>query len=249
MSVQIITGDCRDVLRTLPAESFDLCVADPTYGDTSLEWDSVVDGWIAQAARVLKPNGSLWIFGSMRSLVRVFAEAGEMGFKYAQDIVWEKQNGTGFHADRFRRVHEHVVMFYRGAWADVFKAPQVTMDATAKTVRRKKRPAHTGRIEVGSYTSVDGGPRLRTSVIYARNEHGRALHPTQKPLPLLDPIIRFSLPPRGAVVVPFAGSGSECLMAKIAGASNVVGIEIDPAMAETARARIQSDAPLLAEVA
>jgi site-specific DNA-methyltransferase (adenine-specific) len=52
----------------------------------------------------------------MRFLAPLFGEFAEHGFKYSQDVVWEKQNGTGFHNDRFRRVHEHAVMFYRGAW-------------------------------------------------------------------------------------------------------------------------------------
>ena len=79
----------------------------------------------------------VWVFGSMRFLAPLFGEFASRGFKYSQDVVWEKQNGTGFHNDRFRRVHEHVVMFYRGAWGDVYHETQYTMDATARTTRRK----------------------------------------------------------------------------------------------------------------
>lgn len=250
MTVRILQGDCREVLAGLPAASFDACVADPPYGDTSLEWDSVVDGWIPAVARVLKPAASLWVFGSMRFFMgnRVRARMRAEGFRYSQDIVWEKQNGTGFHNDRFRRVHEHAVLFYRGAWADVYHSPQFTLDATARTVRRKKRPTHTGHIEAGHYTSEDGGPRLMTSVLKVRNEHGRAIHPTQKPMELLAPLIRYSVPPGGSFIVPFCGSGSDLMVAQAFGL-DATACELDPAYAEKALGRLASDAPLFAEPA
>lgn len=218
----LLLGDCRDVLPTL--ELADAAITDPPYGDTSLEWDRRVDGWVAVLARALKPAASVWVFGSLRFLVPVFAELEAAGFRYSQDIVWHKQNGTGFHADRFRRVHEHAAMFYRGAWSDVYHDTQYTADATARTVRRKKRPAHTGHIEASHYVSHDGGPRMMRSVLDVRNEHGRAVHPTQKPVELIEPLVRYSVPPGGLVVDPFAGSASTCLAAISAG-RRYVGIE------------------------
>lgn len=241
MRVSLLHGDCRTLLADIPAGQFDACMADPPYGDTSLDWDSVVDGWIPAVARVLKPSASLWVFGSIRSLAPLFAEMADHGFKYSQDIVWEKQNGTGFHNDRFRRVHEHAVLFCRGAWADVYHATQFTMDATAKTVRRKTRPTHTGHIEAGSYVSEDGGPRMMRSVIYARNAHGSAIHPTQKPLEILAPLIRYSVPPGGSFVVPFAGGGSDLMVAKAEGMS-AVAFEKHPLHFANACARLAEPA-------
>lgn len=231
-------GDCRSVLPTLPAGFADACIADPPYGDTSLSWDRRVDGWILSIAHALKPAASIWVFGSMRSLAPLFDAMERHGFQYSQDIVWQKQNGTGFHNDRFRRVHEHIVMFYRGAWADVYKAPQFTLDAVAKQVRRKTRPTHTGDIGAGHYISEDGGPRLMTSVLAIRNDHGRALHPTQKPVDVLDPLIRYSVPPGGIVVDPFLGSGSTAVAARRTG-RHWVGVELDEACAEMQRQRLQ----------
>lgn len=220
-------GDCRDIMRTMPDASSDVCITDPPYGDTSLSWDCKVDGWAAEVARILKPNASAWVFGSMRFLAPLFAEFAALGFKYSQDIVWRKQNGTGFHADRFRRVHEHAVMFYRGAWADVYHDTQYTLDATAKTVRRKTRPTHTGHIEQGHYTSEDGGPRMMTSVLEFANEHGRAIHPTQKPVDLIRPLICYSCPLGGIVLDPFMGSAA-IGMAAIYEGREYIGMENDP---------------------
>lgn len=220
-------GDCRLLMAQMPAGIADACITDPPYGDTSLVWDRRCDGWIEGVSRVLKPAASIWVFGSMRFIATLFREMEAAGFKYAQDIVWEKQNGSGFHADRFRRVHEHVVQFYRGAWADVFKVPQFTHDAVAKSVRRKRRPAHFGAIGDGHYTSEDGGPRLMRSVIDVNNEHGQALHPTQKPLGILAPLISYSMPIGGLVLDPFMGSGSTGIAAAALG-RRFIGCELNP---------------------
>ncbi|EIF30942.1 DNA modification methylase [Burkholderia sp. Ch1-1] len=221
-------GDCRELMKAMPAAIADACITDPPYGDTSLIWDRRCAGWIDQVSRVLKPASSIWVFGSMRFVATLFAEMDAAGFRYGQEIVWRKQNGTGFHNDRFRRVHEFAIQFYRGAWEDVFKAPQYSNDATARTVRRKTRPTHTGNIEAGHYVSEDGGPRLVQSVIEVPNEHGRALHPTQKPLAIIAPLIAYSVPPGGVVLDPFLGSGSTGIAAKQLG-RHFIGCEDDPA--------------------
>lgn len=220
-------GDCRPVMAGMQSSSIDVCITDPPFGDTSLEWDSRVYGWIEQVARILKPNGSIWILGSMRFLAPLFAEFESLDFKYSQDIVWKKQNGTGFHADRFRRVHEHAVLFYRGAWADVYHDTQYTLDATAKTVRRKARAAHWGAIENAAFVSEDGGPRMMTSVLEFANEHGRAIHPTQKPVDLIRPLVRYSCPPGGVVLDPFMGSAA-IGMAAIYEGRDYIGMEDVP---------------------
>jgi site-specific DNA-methyltransferase (adenine-specific) len=233
----VIHGDCRAALPCEEAASFDACIADPPYGDTSLKWDKIVPGWIPAVARVLKPATSIWVFGSLRFLVPVFAEMEREGFRYSQDIVWEKQNGTGFHNDRFRRVHEHAVLFYRGPWSEVYHSPQFTNDATKKTVRRKTRPTHTGHIERGHYVSQDGGPRLCRSVLQIRNEHGRAVHPTQKPVELVELLIQYSCPFGGRIVSPFGGSGTDGVAAINTGREFLL-CEINPEDVQTSTERV-----------
>lgn len=211
-AVEMIEGNCMDVLASMPAASVDAIITDPPYQQTSLEWDRWPAGWPTAAARVLKPGGSMWVFGTMRMFLTFRDEFA--GWQMAQDIVWEKHNGSSFHADRFRRVHEQAVQFYQGPWADVFKGKVVTMDATPRTVRRKQRPTHMGNIDVGHYESQDGGPRMVTSVIYARSQHGNAIHPTQKPEAIMEPLILNSCPPGGLILDMFAGSGTTGFVAQ-----------------------------------
>lgn len=239
--IELVQGDCRDVLECLPSASADAVITDPPYGDTSLSWDCICRGWLPELSRVLKPAASMWVFGSMRFLAPMFAQMAEHGFRYSQDIVWEKQNGTGFHADRFRRVHEHAVLFYRGAWADVHHETQYTMDARAKVVRRKTRPTHTGHIDTRHYVSEDGGPRMVRSVLQVRNEHGRAIHPTQKPIELLRPLVRYSVPPGGLVIDCFAGSASTLVAALLEG-RRAIGVERDGETVARAQERLREAA-------
>lgn len=220
-------GDCRELMPQFPAGIADAVITDPPYGDTSLLWDKQCVGWTDHLMRVMKPNASVWVFCSMRFASELWRNLEGIGLTYAQEIVWEKQNGSSFHADRFRRVHEFAIQFYRGAWANVYKDPQYTYDARPKTVRRKTRPAHTGHIDNGHYVSEDGGPRLMRSVLEVSNEHGRAFHPTQKPLGILAPLIAYSVPPGGVVLDPFMGSGTTGIAARRLG-RHFVGCENNP---------------------
>jgi site-specific DNA-methyltransferase (adenine-specific) len=161
-----------------------------------------------------------------------------LAWKYAQEIVWEKHNGTNAFADRFRRVHELAVQWYKGSWEDVYKNPPTTNDATAKVVRRKFRPPQWREIDEATYVSHDGGPRLMRSVIPVRSCHGYALHPTQKPIGIIVPLIEYSCPRDGLVVDPFVGSGSTLIAAKELGVK-AIGIEASEAYCELAAKRLE----------
>lgn len=227
----IYHGDCREVLRGLPPG--DAVITDPPYGETSLEWDSWVDGWPALISAPV-----LWCFGSMRMFLDRHADFA--GWRFGQDVVWEKHNGSGFHADRFKRVHEHAVQWYRGTWDKLYRDVPTTADATPRVVRRKERPTHMGEIEDSTYVSHDGGPRLTRSVIYARSCHGYAVHPTQKPEAIIMPLLTYSVPSGGLVVDPFMGSGSTLCVAKVAG-RRAVGIEVSERYCELAALRLSQE--------
>lgn len=234
--IVIYHGDCRDILPSI--EPADCVIADPPYEETDLKWDCLMNGWVK--ALPLKASGSVWCFGSLKSFMRSTDEWD--GWSMAQEVVWEKHNGSSLHNDRFRRVHEMIVQFYRGSWSDIYKDPVFTHDAVAKTVRRKTRPEHWGRLKDAqhSFRSEDGGPRLQRSVIQVRSCHGNAEHPTQKPLGILSPLITYSCPPGGIVLDPSAGSGSTLLAARELG-RRAVGIEKDLQYCEVAVRRLSQE--------
>lgn len=243
----VLTGAEIDILPGLQAGSFDCIIADPPYGETSLPWDKWPVGWPSRALRLLKPTGSMWVFGSQRMFMSRQHEFD--GFKLSHDVVWEKQNGSGLFNDRFRRVHELALHFYRAdaRWSDVYKLPQKTNDAVARTVRKKGRPAQwIGATGETIYRSEDGGPRLMRSVIYARNEHGRAIHPTQKPIEIVEPLLLYACPPGGTVLDLFAGAGTTALVARRHN-MRVLCVEGSELFTAAIRERLIADAPLLSD--
>jgi site-specific DNA-methyltransferase (adenine-specific) len=236
--VTIYHGDCREILPTIAPESVDLVLTDPPYGETSLAWDVAVQGWLSEAARIVSPRGSMWCFGSMRFFLQHVAAFAD--WRHVQEIVWEKHNGSIFHADRFRRVHELLVHFVpRDAqWGNIYSDPQFTQDATARTARRKGRPTHAGNIGDGNYVAQDGGPRLMRSVQQVRSCHGTAIHPTQKPEGIVRPPMIYSCPVGGLVVDPFMGSGTTLAVARQEG-RRAIGIELEERYCEIAVKRLQ----------
>jgi len=222
--ITLYCGDFRLLLPSIDCTGVDLVTADPPYGETSLSWDRWPENWVDVIARVVPMTTSLWCFGTMRMFLDRVNEFS--GWKLAQDVIWEKHNGSGFHVDRFRRVHEQICHFYRGTWADVFKAPQFTADATARTVRRKPKPAQwTGARGPSSYTSINGGPRMMRSVLKFRSEHGRAVNETQKPENLVEVIVEYSCRPGGLILSPFCGSGTDLVVAKKTG-RRAIGFDV-----------------------
>jgi site-specific DNA-methyltransferase (adenine-specific) len=230
--VTLYLGDMREVVPALDLTA-DCLVLDPPYAETSLAWDRWPDGWPALAATAAR---SMWCFGSMRMFLDRRGDFDAAAWKLSQDIVWEKPNGTGFATDRFRRVHEFALHWYLGEWRAIHHVvPTEGVRKAAKTALRTVKPTHTG--DIGSALYVDDGSRLSRSVVKAANMHGRSLHPTEKPVGILDPLIRYACPPGGLVLDLFAGSGSTLDAARQSG-RRAVGIEAHEPYAEAAAKRL-----------
>lgn len=215
--VTLYCGDAREIIPQLGP--VDACVTDPPYGETTCAWDSWPSGWPGLVAGL---TSSLWCFASLRLLLDRAPDFA--GWKLSHEIVWQKHNGSSLHADRFRKIHELAAHFYRGKWSAIHKEPQFTMDATARTVRRKRKPTHWSPIKGASYESTDGGPKLMRSIIAVRSCHGHAVHPTQKPEAIVLPLVQYAVPPGGVVLDPFAGSGTTLVVAAKTG-RRAIGIE------------------------
>jgi site-specific DNA-methyltransferase (adenine-specific) len=236
-TVQVFMGDCREVVPELKLTA-DCIVADPPYGETSLPWDRWPDGWptaISDTAR------SMWCFGSMRMFLDRRDEF--VFWRLSQDVVWHKQEAVGAVTDRFRRNHEHALHWYRGQWGDVHH--DAVKDAGVASTKRTTFRAAMGKQwhgDRGPSAWVDDGTRYAKTVITAPNMIGRAFHPTEKPIGILDPLIRYACPPGGVVLDPFAGSGSTAVAARLSGRRAVL-VEADERYCELIAKRM-AQAPL-----
>jgi site-specific DNA-methyltransferase (adenine-specific) len=219
-SVALFCGDMRELLPEIVQRygEPDLVCTDPPYGETSLAWDRWPSGWPA-----LVPGRSMWCFGSMRMFLDRRDDFD--GWKLSQDAVWEKHDGSGFATDRLRRVHEHALHWYRGAWSDVHhETPRVALNAkTNKSIQHRGHIQHTGKIGDVGYT--DDGKRLLRSVIYSPSMHGKAINETEKPHGLVEQLISYGCPPGGLVLDVFAGGCSTLVAARNSG-RRAVGIEL-----------------------
>lgn len=232
-TVSLYLGDCREVLPALGVTA-DCIIADPPYAETSLAWDRWPDGWLDVAATVTR---SLWCFGSMRMFMDHAAEFKAARWKFSQDVAWEKQNGSGFADDRFKRVHESATHWYRGDWREIrHVAPKTEVAWYTAANSGRAQPPHTGTI--GSRAWSDDGTRIARSVQRIPNMWRRnPIHPTQKPVELVDLLISYACPPGGLVVAPFAGSGSDLDAARASG-RRAIGVELYEPYAEKTALRL-----------
>src|SRR6185437_7658158 len=145
--VTLYHGDAADVLPAIDLAGVSTVIADPPYGQTALDWDRWPDGWPSWVAANVPISASMWCFGTMRMFLTRRDEFTGAGWRIAQDTVgefevdttvWEKHNGTGAQGGRFLNVHELLVQWSRGPWADVHNAtPRERVHTDDKSVVRQ----------------------------------------------------------------------------------------------------------------
>lgn len=230
----VLTGDCRELAPGLKA---DVIVTDPPYGVTAESWDTWQDGW-PSVALACAPH--MWCFGIQSMWLARSAEFA--GWRYAEEVVWEKHNGTGPPTGgRFLAVHELVLHWYQPPWSAVYaRAPRLPYDGPA---RAAVSPGVKDAPQRGAYRDrawTDDGTRLARSVQRFRNGHRQGRHRQGKPPGLLELLIEASCPPGGTVLDLFAGGGEVLAVADRLG-RDAIAIEKDPAVAAGIRQRFQLD--------
>jgi modification methylase len=237
---QIIPGDCIEAMRSLPTASVDLVFADPPYnlqlgGDLNRPDGSHVDAvtddaftraWLAEARRVLKPTGSLWVIGSYHNIFRVGAILQDMGFWILNDIVWRKANPMpNFKGTRFTNAHETLI------WASMGEKAKYTFNYRAmKTLNDELQMRSDWVLPICS-----GQERLKKG--------GAKVHPTQKPESLLYRVMLATSNKGDVVLDPFFGTGTTGAVAKRLG-REWIGCERESAYREAALERIELALPL-----
>jgi site-specific DNA-methyltransferase (adenine-specific) len=247
---QIIQGDCRQVLDSLPASSVDLIFADPPYNlqlqnelwrpnmtrvdavddawdqfSSFEEYDRFSQGWLSACRRVLKDSGTIWVIGSYHNIFRLGAIMQDLGYWFLNDVIWIKTNPMpNFRGVRFTNAHETLL------WASKSKGSRYTFNHHAmKAVNDDLQMRSDWELPIFS-----GAERLKSN--------GKKAHSTQKPEALLYRIILASSNPGDVVLDPFFGSGTTGAVAKKLH-RNWIGIELDQTYIEIARQRIDCVVP------
>lgn len=250
---QIIMGDAREVLASIPDGSVDLVFADPPYnlqleGELKRPDNSRVDGveeewdrfssfaaydeftraWLKGAKRVLKPSGSLWVIGSYHNIFRVGSILQDLGFWILNDIIWRKTNPMpNFRGTRFTNAHETLIWAARDPHQKKYTFNYNAMKALNDDLQMRSD---------WSLPLCTGGERLKKS-------DGAKAHPTQKPEALLHRVILSSSRPGDVVLDPFFGTGTTGAVAKRL-ARHYIGIEQDKTYVDMALRRLRRVVPV-----
>ena len=240
--MRLIQGDCLIEMKQIPDGSVDMVLADPPYGTTACKWDSIIplEPMWAELTRVTKHNGAIVMTASQPFTTTLIASNMEM---FGYEIIWEKERPSNIFLMRKQvgKAHENILVFYRAQ--PVFN-PQVTKSGKKRTrdVMQKyvgnALKHHDGKSVTSYRSDWDGSVCLPRSVVYFVRDVGKENHPTQKPVALMEYLIR-TYTNKGETVLDFAmGSGTTgvaCVNLK----REFIGIELDKTYFEIAQKRIK----------
>lgn len=246
---RILQADCLDGLRKLPDECANLIIADPPYnlgkdfgvwkekerGATWLSWSKE---WVGECVRVLSPGGSIFVYGIHRHLCWIQCHLYDLGLQYRRQIIWYYENGFSGYTRTLAANYEPLLWFSKG---DSFTY-HVLREPYKSTERLKHRITKNGKVWRPNPDGRLIGDVWRFPTLAGRRFRDEKVdHPTQKPLAISRRIVdRFSNP-NDLVVVPFAGSGTECLAASISG-RRFIGFELNPTYVALANRRLSDHA-------
>lgn len=235
--IRLFNGDCLDVMATLPAASVDMILCDLPYGTTQNKWDSIIplDALWKEYWRVVKPNAAV-VLTAQPPFDKQLGASCLQHMQY--EWIWNKSRVTG-HLNAKRqpmRKHENVLVFYR-------KQPTYNPQGLIRFDKVKKQ----GRDTTTNYGAVKEGDYFQEWTNYPHSileiqSAGSTVHPTQKPVALMEYLIRTYTNPGDTVLDNTMGSGTTGVAAVQSG-RRFVGIERDPDYFQIATKRINEARP------
>ncbi|WP_151956036.1 site-specific DNA-methyltransferase [Sphingomonas sp. EC-HK361] len=248
---QILQDDCIEAMRSLPAKSVDMIFADPPYNlqlggdlnrpdgshvdavtddwdkfDSLSAYDAFTRAWLAEARRILKDDGTIWVIGSYHNIFKVGSAIQDLGFWILNDIIWRKANPMpNFKGTRFTNAHETLI------WASTGEKAKYTFNyRSMKTLNDELQMRSDWEFPI-----CGGQERLKRD--------GVKVHPTQKPEALIYRVLLACTKPGDVVLDPFFGTGTTGAVAKRLG-RRWIGIEREGFYIDAAQERIAAALPL-----
>ena len=242
--MKLINGDCLEEMKSIPDGSVDMVLTDPPYGTTACKWDSIIplEPMWEQLKRIIKPNGAIVMTASQPFTTTLIASNMKM-FKYCW--VWEKDRGTGFARVKKQplRKHEDIAVFYN---------KQPFYNSIGDKLNKPYR--HTMPINKSSSDSVSGsgydenGNRIykiythsskHTILKISRDSTRKSVHPTQKPVALMEYLIK-TYTNEGETVLDFTMGSGTTGVACVNLNREFIGIELGENYFNIAKERIEN---------
>jgi site-specific DNA-methyltransferase (adenine-specific) len=239
-NVTLINGECLAEMAKLPAASVDLVLCDLPYGTTQNKWDSVIplDALWAQYNRLLRTGGAV-VLTATQPFSSILVLSNLSDFKY--EWVWRKSRVTGVLNAKHQPLRQHEVVLVFCKTKTVYNAQGViSCDKRAGTGRASGKVASSSNY--GAITPTEDGFYQQTQTNWPRSvldtpSVGNTVHPTQKPVALMEYLIRTYTNPDDTVLDNTCGSGTT-LVAAINTGRNAIGIERDPEYFRIAQERV-----------
>jgi site-specific DNA-methyltransferase (adenine-specific) len=201
---ELIQADVLTALSAMPSDHFDLICIDPPYNMDKADWDSLGSGaefadwaerWLIECRRVLKDSGAIYVFGINRMLSHIQHRMDKLGFRYRNWITWDTIQGAGGGLWVNRT---EAVLYYSKTESTFEDSDSVKLERHEENVREYKGKTYQFKnpSNVWRFPCVDDKSDERTG------------HPTQKPVELVERIVRASCPEGGIVLDCFIGSGT-----------------------------------------
>ena len=232
-------GDCLEVMKSIPAGSVDLILCDLPYGTTACKWDSVIpfEPLWDQYKRIAKDNAAIVLTAS-QPFTSALVMSNPKWFRY--QWVWDKKIPSGMSYARFQpmRQHEDVLVFCCGR---VPYHPQMTKrEKPIKEGGKKKSES----APIANFNSMGGkvyDTKNPTTIIQFDKVRRGSQHPTQKPVALMEYLIRTYTNEGETVLDNCMGSGTTGVACMNTG-RRFIGIEMDVGYFQIARGRIMEAA-------
>ena len=231
---ELYNGDCLEVMKQIPDHSIDMILCDPPFGTTKNTWDSIIplDRLWQQYKRIIKVGGAIVLF-AQTPFDKILGASNIDMLKY--EWIWVKSQATGhLNAKKMPlKQHENILIFY--SKLPIYN-PQWTWDKPYKKTR-STYSSNYGK-QKDSVTTISDGRRYPKDVLYiGKKESNKHLHPTQKPVELLEYLIKTYTNEGMTVLDNCMGSGSTGV-ACINTNRSFIGIELDEKYFNIARNRI-----------
>lgn len=237
----LINGDCLEVMKNIPDKSIDMILCDLPYGTTRNKWDSVIDLetlW-GEYRRIIKDNGAIVLF-AQTPFDKILGSSNLKMLRY--EWIWEKHGATGYlNAKKMpMKAHENILVFYKKL--PIYN-PQFTEGEpyTSKGSNSSRLSSNYGKHE--KVISINNGYRYPRDVLKFKHDKEK-LHPTQKPVPLLEYLIKTYTNENMLVLDNCMGSGSTGV-ACVNTNRRFTGIELDENYYNIAKQRIEKQVTML----
>lgn len=243
----ILLADCIQGMKEMAAGEFNLIIADPPYNldkdfgpwketEKKAEWQDWTREWLKEADRVLSHRGNIFVYGIHHHMCWVQCMMYELGLSYRRQIIWNYENGfAGYGKRSLNATYEPLLWFSKSD--DYIYHP--IREPYKSQERLKHKIIKNGKVWVPHPDGRMAGDIWPFPTLAGRRfRDEKVAHPTQKPLSISRRIVKHFSDEGDAVLVPFAGSGSECVAAVLEGRS-FIGFELNGDYVDIAERRLK----------